>query len=162
VQTEDLQQAMLDIASQLDHLESLTHKLEPVDEQETNSSIHRTKLHRFIRIDDDLTMLNERLINMNDRSLCLLAGDQLRLRNDLKLTIDRLNSVQRIVRIYLERLEQILARKDLQDTNLLKDRSALVRRSTSTIQVGHFRLTMSISSNICSCYLAYLSNMIKP
>lgn len=107
---------MLDINSQLDHLESLSHSLEPVNENETNASINRTKLHRFIRIHDDLEILNERLMNINDRSLGLLTGDQIRVKNDLKLMLDRLNSIKRIVRIYLERLEKLLARREFRES----------------------------------------------
>ncbi|CAM4803210.1 unnamed protein product [Rotaria magnacalcarata] len=115
-QAEDIKHAMLEINSQLDHLETLTHSLEPVDERESNLGINRTKLHRFIRIHDDLEIVNERLINVNDRSKCLLSGDQLRIANDLKLMLDRLNSIKRIIRIYLERLEKLLAANDLHES----------------------------------------------
>ncbi|CAF4873186.1 unnamed protein product, partial [Rotaria sp. Silwood1] len=104
--TEDIKHAMLDINLQLDHLESLSHSLEPVDEREINISIYRRKLHRFIPIHDDLEILYQRLININDRLKCLLSGDQLRITNDLKLMFDRFNLIKRIVKIYLERLEK--------------------------------------------------------
>ena len=51
---------MLEINSQLDHLESLTHSLEPIDDNELNLNHNRTKLRRFIRIHDDLQILNDR------------------------------------------------------------------------------------------------------
>ncbi|CAF4379626.1 unnamed protein product, partial [Rotaria sordida] len=73
IQAEDIKHAMFEINSQLDHLESLSHSLESVDEREINISINRTKLHRFIRIHDDLEIVNERLININDRLICLLS-----------------------------------------------------------------------------------------
>lgn len=104
---------MVEINEQIDRLERLVHSLEPVDESEMNAGINRTKLHRFIRIHDDLEIVNERLTNINDRSVALLSGDQNRVKVDLKLMLDRLNSVKRIVRIYLERLERLLARNDL-------------------------------------------------
>ena len=113
VQTEDIKHAMIEINNQLDHLESLNHSLEPVDEHESNVSMNRTKLHRFIRLHDDLDIVHERLINLNDRSNFLLSGDRLRIENDLKLMFDRVNSIKRIVRIYLERLEKLLSRNDL-------------------------------------------------
>jgi len=112
VQTEDIRHAMVDINGQLDHLETLNQSLEPVDENESNPSLIRTKLHRFIRIHDDLEILNERLITLNERSLALFSGDQLRVTNDLKLLLDRLNSIKRIVRIYLDRLEKLLAKTE--------------------------------------------------
>ncbi|CAF3855305.1 unnamed protein product, partial [Adineta steineri] len=80
VQAEDIKREILGITSQLDHLESLNHSLEPVDENELHISINRTKLHRFIRIHDDLDILNERLISLNERSVCLLSGDHLRIK----------------------------------------------------------------------------------
>ena len=125
---------MLEINTQFDHLESLTHSLEPVDEYETNGGINRTKLHRFIRIHDDLEILNERLINISDRSSALLAGDQLRVTNDLKLMLDRLNSIKRIVRIYLDRLEKLLARNELRESLSSRAQSP-IRRSPSNLQV---------------------------
>ena len=125
---------MLEINSQLDHIESLNHSLEPVDERETNISISRTKLHRFIRIHDDLEILNERLINISDRSKCLLSGDQLRLTNDIKLMVDRLNSIKRIVRIYLERLEKLLATSELHESFSSINHSP-IRKSHSNLQV---------------------------
>ena len=125
---------MLDINAQLDHLESLNHSLEPVDENEVNASINRTKLHRFIRIHDDLEIVNERLININERSSFLLAGDQLRLTNDLKLILDRLNSIKRIVRIYLDRLEKLLARNELRNSFSSRNSSPL-RGSPNHLQV---------------------------
>ncbi|CAF2655446.1 unnamed protein product [Rotaria sp. Silwood2] len=133
IQAEDIKHAMLDINSQLDHLESLSHSLEPVDEREINISINRTKLHRFIRIHDDLEILHERLININDRLKCLLSGDQLRITNDLKLMFDRLNSIKRIVRIYLERLEKLLATNELHE-NFSSINHSPIRTSNSNLQ----------------------------
>jgi hypothetical protein len=126
---------MIEINSQLDHLESLNHSLEPVDEHEINISINRTKLHRFIRIHDDLEILNERLININDRSNCLLSGDQLRITNDLKLLFDRLNSIKRIVRIYLERLEKLLSRNELHES-FSSTKNSPMRTSHTNLQVN--------------------------
>ncbi len=134
VQTEDIKHTMFEINSQLDHLESLNHSLEPVDEHEINISINRTKLHRFIRIHDDLEILNQRLININDRSIGLLSGDQLRIANDLKLIFDRLNSIKRIVRIYLERLEKLLARNELHESFSSTNHSP-IRTSNNNLQV---------------------------
>jgi hypothetical protein len=125
---------MIEINSQLDHLESLNHSLEPVDEHEINSSINRTKLHRFIRIHYDLEIVHERLINLNDRSTYLLSGDQLRITNDLKLISDRLNSIKRIVRIYLDRLEKLLARNELHESFSSTNHSPM-RTSNSNLQV---------------------------
>ena len=125
---------MLEINAEFDNLEALTHSLEPVDEYENNSGINRTKLHRFIRIHDDLEILNERLLNISDRSSSLLTGDQLRVNNDLKLMLDRLNSIKRIVRIYLDRLEKLLARNDLRESFSSRSRSP-VRRSPMNVQV---------------------------
>ncbi|CAF4651168.1 unnamed protein product, partial [Rotaria sp. Silwood2] len=64
----DIKHEILEINSQLDHLETLAHSLEPIDHNEINQNINRTKLHRFIRIHDDLEILNERLIKINDNS----------------------------------------------------------------------------------------------
>jgi hypothetical protein len=125
---------MIEINNQLDHLESLNHSLEPVDENELNNSINRTKLHRFIRIHDDLDIVNERLMNLNDRSTRLLSGDQLRIANDLKLMFDRLNSIKRIVRIYLERLEKLLSRNELHESFSSINHSPM-RTSNGNLQV---------------------------
>lgn len=104
---------MLEINSQLDHLELLIHSLEPVDNNEINQTINRTKLHRFIRVHDDLEIINERLININDRSLSVISNDPVRQTNDLKLIFDRLNSMKRIVKIYLDKLEKLLAKSEV-------------------------------------------------
>jgi hypothetical protein len=125
---------MIEINSELDHLESLSHSLEPVDENELNNSINRTKLHRFIRIHDDLDIVNERLMNVNDRSTRLLSGDQLRIANDLKLMFDRLNSIKRIVRIYLERLEKLLSRNEFHESFSSSNHSP-IRTSNGNLQV---------------------------
>ncbi|CAF4418946.1 unnamed protein product, partial [Adineta steineri] len=109
------------------------HSLEPVDENELHISINRTKLHRFIRIHDDLDILNERLISLNERSVCLLSGDHLRIKNDLKLITDRLNSIKRIVKIYLERIEKFLAKHEFHENILLTNHSTL-RSSNSNLQ----------------------------
>ncbi|UJR37453.1 hypothetical protein I4U23_030156 [Adineta vaga] len=116
IRAEDIKHEMKDINSQLDHLESLCQSLEPVDENDLHTSTNRTKLHRFIRIHDDLEILNERLIDTSERSLSLLSGDHLRMRNDLKLISERLHSMKRIVKIYLERLEKILAKVEIQES----------------------------------------------
>ena len=125
---------MIEINSQLDHLESLNHSLEPVDENEINQSINRTKLHRFIRIHDDLEILNERLININDRSSSLLSNEQIRITNDLKLIFDRLNSIKRIVRIYLEQLEKLLAKNEL-NQSFSSTKHSPIRTSNTNLQV---------------------------
>ena len=125
---------MLEINAELDHLEALYQSLEPVDERETTAGINRTKLHRFIRIHDDLEIVNERLINMNDSSKYLLSADQLRITNDLKLMFDRLNSIKRIVRIYLERLEKLLAANELHE-NFSSISHSPIRTSNGNLQV---------------------------
>ncbi|CAF3943310.1 unnamed protein product [Rotaria sordida] len=109
----DIKHEILEINSQLDHLETLTHSLEPIDNNEINQNTNRTKLHRFIRIHDDLEILNERLIKINDYSSSILSNDQIRQTNDLKLLFDRLNSIKRIVRIYLDQLEKLLAQNEI-------------------------------------------------
>ncbi|CAF3077809.1 unnamed protein product [Rotaria sp. Silwood2] len=48
----DIKHEILEINSQLDHLETLAHSLEPIDHNEINQNINRTKLHCFIRIYD--------------------------------------------------------------------------------------------------------------
>ena len=126
---------MLEINSQLDHLESLNHSLEPVDAAEANVSVNRTKLHRFIRIHDDLDIINERLIHINDRSLYLLSGDQLRITNDLKSMLDRLHSIKRIVRIYLECLEKLLAKTETPESFCSLHQPSPTKGSTSHGQV---------------------------
>lgn len=125
---------MLEVNSQFDHLESLTHSLKLVDDNEINLNINWTKLHRFIRIHDDLEILNERLININDRSLSLLLNEQIRLTNDLKLLFGRLNSIKRIVRIYLEELEIFLEINELNQSFSLSNQSSL-RTSNNNLQV---------------------------
>ncbi|CAF1279500.1 unnamed protein product [Rotaria sordida] len=109
----DIKHEILEINSQLDHLETLTHSLEPIDNNEINQNTNRTKLHRFIRIHDDLEILNERLIKINDYSSSILSNDQIRQTNDLKLLFDRLNSIKRIVRIYFDQLEKLLAQNEI-------------------------------------------------
>ena len=142
---------MLEINAEFDHLEALTHSLEPVDEYETSAGINRTKLHRFIRIHDDLEILNERLMQISDRSSALLAGDQLRVNNDLKLMLDRLNSIKRIVRIYLDRLEKLLARNELRESYSARSQSP-VRRSPSNLQVRDVLLVELIVSSFCPLF----------
>jgi hypothetical protein len=132
--TPDIKHELIEINSQLDHLESLYQSLEPVDENEINQSINRTKLHRFIRIHDDLDILNERLIHINDHSLSLLSNEQIRITNDLKLLFDRLNSIKRIVRIHLEQLENLLAKNELNQSFSLSRNSPL-RSSNQNLQV---------------------------
>ncbi len=99
-----------------------------------NQSINRTKLHRFIRIHDDLDIINERLININDHSSSFLSNEQIRLTNDLKLIFDRLNSIKRIVRIHLEQLEKLLAKNELNQSFSLSRNSPL-RTSNNNLQV---------------------------
>jgi len=125
----------MEINSQLDHLESLYQSLEPVDENEINQNINRTKLHRFIRIHDDLDILNERLIHINDHSLLLSSNEQIRITHDLKLLFDRLNSIKRIVRIHLEQLEKLLAKNELNQSFSLSRNSPL-RSSNQNLQVN--------------------------
>lgn len=144
---------MMEINNELDHLESLNHSLEPVDENETTPSINRTKLHRFIRLHDDLDIVHERLINLNDRSNFLLSGDQLRIGNDLKLMFDRLNSIKRIVRIYLDRLEKSLSRNGVHSTFSSNNHSPM-RTSNSNLQVSQHlfpRKILHFSSILLAC-----------
>ena len=108
--------------------------LEPVDETDLHTNTSRTKLHRFLRIQDDLNLLNERLIHVSERSLHLLSGDHLRMRNDFKLVSERLNSMKRIVKIYLERMEKILAKVEVQETFSLTNLPTL-RSSNSNLYV---------------------------
>jgi len=106
----DVQTGLVEINTQLDHLESLTQSLEPIDDKERNPSINRTKLHRFIRIHDDLEIVNERLVHINDRIATYSSNDQMRITNDLRLIFDRMNSIKRVVRIHLDQLEKLLAK----------------------------------------------------
>ncbi len=99
-----------------------------------NQNINRTKLHRFIRIHDDLEILNERLININDHSSAVLSNEQIRILNDLKLLFDRLNSIKRIVRIHLEQLEKLLAKSELNQSFSLS-RNSSFRSSNNNLQV---------------------------
>ncbi|CAM2712242.1 unnamed protein product [Rotaria socialis] len=117
----DTKNELLEINSQVDHLETLAHSLEPIDNNEMNQNINRTKLHHFIRIHDDLEILNERLININKNSLSIVSSDQMRQINDMKLIFDRLNSIKRIVKLHLDQLEKLLARNEL---NLSQMRSS--------------------------------------
>ncbi|CAF4572907.1 unnamed protein product [Rotaria sp. Silwood2] len=121
----DIKHEILEINSQLDHLETLAHSLEPIDHNEINQNINRTKLHRFIRIHDDLEILNERLIKINDNSLSILSHDQIRQTNDFKLLFDRLNSIKHIVRIYLDQLEKLLAQNEINQNFSLSNFSQL-------------------------------------
>ncbi|CAF5008902.1 unnamed protein product [Rotaria sp. Silwood1] len=123
--TADVKHEMLEISSQLDHLETLTHSLEPIDNNEINQNINRTKLHRFIRIHDDLEILNQRLIKINDHSISILSNDQIRQTNDLKLLFDRVNSIKRVVRIYLDQLEKLLAQNEINQNFSLSNFSQL-------------------------------------
>lgn len=130
----DMREELHSVNSQLDHLESLTQSLEPIDETETDVNVHRTKFHRFIRIHDDLDILNERLININDHLSSLHSNEQMRMTNDLKFLFDRLNSIKRIVRIHLDQLEKLLARTQL-NSSLSLSRNSSLRASNSNLQV---------------------------
>lgn len=166
VQTEDIKHAMMEINNELDHLESLNHSLEPVDEHETNASINRTKLHRFIRLHDDLDIVHERLINLNDRSNFLLSGDQLRIGNDLKLIFDRLNSIKRIVRIYLDRLEKSLSRTGVHNafssnnhSPMRTSNSNLQVRGNLPIEIKHFSRDFSVCINDYYLFFLFLLHL---
>ena len=54
--------------------------------------------------------------------------------NDLKFIFDRLNSIKRIIRIYLEQLEKFLARNELNESFSLSNHSPL-RSSNNKLQV---------------------------
>ncbi|CAF0831025.1 unnamed protein product, partial [Didymodactylos carnosus] len=112
IHNEELGQTMAGILNQLEHLENVSRNLEPVDENESDLTINRTKLHRFIRILDDLRILEDKLCNLEDRSAKLLSGDQMRFVGDVKAVSDRLRSIKRIVCMQLDRLEKILAIQD--------------------------------------------------
>ncbi|UJR08743.1 hypothetical protein I4U23_013000 [Adineta vaga] len=125
---------LIDINCQLDHLELLIHSLEPVEDSEINQNINRTKLHRFIRIHDDLGILHDRLIALNERPLSPVTNDQIRLTNDSKLILDRLNAMKRVVKIFLEQLEKFLAARDL-NQSFPSSKHSSVRTSTNNLQV---------------------------
>jgi hypothetical protein len=131
VETEDLQQTLHELSTQLNRLETSTQSLEPVDESENSISVNRTKLHRFIRLHDELDILHQRLQAMNDRSQYLLTGDHVRFTGDLKLIFDRLNSVRRIVRIYLERLETYVERYETRESWLSRQAASPVHLQVS-------------------------------
>ena len=94
------------------------HSLEPIDNNEINSNVTRTKLHRFIRIHDDLEILNEHLSHINDHSLSSSS-------NDLTLIFDCLNSIKRTTRIYLDQLEKLLAKNRINENYRLSNVSPL-------------------------------------
>ncbi|CAF3725966.1 unnamed protein product [Adineta steineri] len=129
----NLKHEVLEISCQLDHLELLAHSLEPVDDNEMNQTINRTKLHRFIRIHDDLEILNERIVLVSDRPLSPISDDQIRLTTDLKLILNRLHSMKRMVKIYLEQLEKLLASNDINQSSSLSKHSPL-RTSNNNLQ----------------------------
>ncbi|CAF4344927.1 unnamed protein product, partial [Adineta steineri] len=129
----NLKHEVLEISCQLDHLELLAHSLEPVDDNEINQTINRTKLHRFIRIHDDLEILNERIVLVSDRPLSPISDDQIRLTTDLKLILNRLHSMKRMVKIYLEQLEKLLASNELNQSSSLSKHSPL-RTSNNNLQ----------------------------
>ena len=151
----DIREELVSINSQLDHLESLSQSLEPIDEKETDTNIHRTKLHRFIRIHDDLDILNERLININDRLPALLSNEQMRITNDLKFLFDRLNSIKRVVRIHLDQLEKLLARNQLNSSFSLS-RSSSLRASNNNLQVS-FQKHCSLSVHFSFLFSVFIN-----
>jgi hypothetical protein len=71
---------------------------------------------------------------MNDRSLSLLTNNPNRIINDLKLMFDRLNSIKRVVKIYLEQLEKLLANNETNQSFSLSRHSSL-RTSNNSLQV---------------------------
>ena len=105
----DLRQELADVQSQLNHLDELRHSLEPIHESSTNPNLSRAKLHRLIRLQDDLEMLDERLMNINDRVVTLSTHDQRRVINEWKSLVERLLSIKQLVKISLEQIENILA-----------------------------------------------------
>ncbi|CAF1053347.1 unnamed protein product [Adineta ricciae] len=129
---------LIDINCQLDHLELLIHSLEPVEDSEINQNVNRTKLHRFIRIHDDLEILHGRLITLNERPLSATTNDQIRLTNDSKFILDRLNAMKRVVKIYLEQLEKFLATRDL-NQSLTSSKHSSVRTSNNNLEVIIFQ-----------------------
>jgi hypothetical protein len=76
---------------------------------------------------------------MNDRSSSLLSNNSNRIINDLKLIFDRLNSIKRVVRIYLEQLEKILAKTELNQSFSLSRHSSL-RTSNTNLQVIDYKI----------------------
>lgn len=149
----DIREELISINSQLDHLESLSQSLEPIDDKETDTNIHRTKLHRFIRIHDDLDILNERLININDRLPALISNEQMRMTNDLKFLFDRLNSIKRVARIHLDQLEKLLARNQLHSSFSLPTRSSSLRTSNNNLQVSLQRYFITVHIFLFSVFI---------
>ncbi|CAF0817762.1 unnamed protein product [Didymodactylos carnosus] len=129
VQSEELKQTMSGILNELEHLENANNSLEPVDENELNITINRTKLHRFIRILDDLHILEDKLYNLENRSARLLSGDQARFVGDVKSITDRLKSIKRIVGMHLDRLEKTLAKQDRSENIEINTRRNIMMNS---------------------------------
>lgn len=102
----NLRQDLADVQSQLNHLDELRRSLEPINDP---SHLLRTKLHRFIRLQDDLEMLEERLMGINDRLVALSAHEQHQVINDWKLLVERLLSIKQRVKSSLEQIEHLLA-----------------------------------------------------
>ena len=110
----NLQDFLLDLQSQIDRLDSLRKSLEPIDNHPTHLQTNRTKLHRFIRLDDDLEIINERLMHLHDHHLLALQrDDQNEFRRHFKLLFDRLHTLKRSVKIDLEQIETILVKQRL-------------------------------------------------
>jgi hypothetical protein len=106
---------LFDAKCQLNHLDQLKQSFEPIDNQSNDIDVNRTKLHRFIRISDDLEILDEQLRRINDDRLSILnAYDQIRCRNDLKLLVDHLHAMKHSVKLNLEHIELCLAKNQVE------------------------------------------------
>ena len=105
----NLRQELVDVHSQLNHLDELRRSLEPINEPSMDLHLCRTKLHRFIRLHDDLEMLDERLMSINDRLPTLSTHEQHRVINDWKALVERLLSIKQLVKTALEHIENLLA-----------------------------------------------------
>lgn len=114
-----------------------------MEDSELNQDINRTKLHRFIRLHDDLEILNDRLFAVNDRALSPVSTERIRMTNDSKLILHRLNSMKRVVKIHLEQLEKFLATQEL-NRSASPSKHSSVRTSTANLPVSEMVARISL------------------
>ena len=107
--TTNLDEFLVDLQTQLDRFDSLRKSLEPIDDHPTHLQMNRTKLHRFIRLDDDLEIFNDRLLRLHDQQQQL--DDRPNVRRHLQILFDRLHKLKRVVKIDLEKIETILVKQ---------------------------------------------------
>ena len=77
-----------------------------LDAHENDVNSTRRRLHRLIRIHDDLEILHERLVALGSSSHSSVEPD-------LQSVLDRVDTLKSLVKVSLEEIESSLAKLDL-------------------------------------------------